>query len=449
MPRLSGDGWGADNGGIVSDALPIPPHANASRYERQAGALAATVDASEAALREWAEALVTEATASRSAVADTDPSLAAERAVDRLVTSWRRSASGSERAGLAAARAFVAESHGFTTWDAFISHVAQRGEPGSATARFEAAVDAIVSGDGSRLADLLAADPALVEQRSDRAHRSTLLHYVAANGVEDFRQATPPNIVAIARQLLDAGADVNAQSEAYGGGATALGLAATSLHPQRGGVQIALLDTLLAWGAWMERPGLAGNGHDAVLGCLANGQPEAAAHLASRGAPLQLASAAGVGRLDIVEAKLQDAPDRAAVQQAFMYACGYGHLQVAERLLLAGAEPAVGDRTGETPLHWASGSHHQAVVALLLSRGAPVDARDWNGETALFAAARLGRTTERDASRWARAREVVATLLAAGAEFRPEWPGPRLTAALQRDPAMARLLGLAAERGHA
>jgi hypothetical protein len=27
---------------------------------------------------------------------------------------------------------------------------------------------------------------------STRAHRSTLLHYISANGVEDFRQKTPP-----------------------------------------------------------------------------------------------------------------------------------------------------------------------------------------------------------------------------------------------------------------
>jgi ankyrin repeat protein len=432
----------------VSDALPIPPHADVSRYEQHAEALAATADAPEAALREWAEALVAEATVATSAVADTEPTLAAERAVDRLVTKWRRSASGGERSGLAAAQAFVADAHEFTGWDAFIAHVTQLGDPGSPVARFEAAADAIVGGDIDRLVDLLDADPALIEQRSDRAHRSTLLHYVAANGVEDFRQATPPNIVAIARRLLDAGADVNAQSEAYGGGATALGLAATSLHPQRAGVQIALLDELLARGAWIERPGVAGNGHHAVLGCLANGQPEAAAHLASRGASLDLVSAAGVGRLDVVEAALQGEPDRAAIQNAFMYACGYGHLAVAERLLQAGAEAAVGDRTGETPLHWASGSHHPAVVALLLSRGAPVDARDTTWEATPLEWALYSHTTERDASRWARAREVAAALIAAGAEFRPEWPGPRLTAALQRDPEMARLLGLPAKPGN-
>ena len=47
--------------------------------------------------------------------------------------------------------------------------------------------------------------------------RATLLHYVAANGVEGYRQLTPPNAVAIADALLDAGADVDALADMYGG----------------------------------------------------------------------------------------------------------------------------------------------------------------------------------------------------------------------------------------
>jgi len=71
--------------------------------------------------------------------------------------------------------------------------------------------------------------------RSTRDHHSTLLHYVSANGVEDFRQKTPPNIVEITNLLLDAGAEVDAESDAYGGGCTTLGLVATSVHPEQAG----------------------------------------------------------------------------------------------------------------------------------------------------------------------------------------------------------------------
>src|SRR5258708_68383 len=67
------------------------------------------------------------------------------------------------------------------------------------------------------LEKLLSENPTLVCARSTREHRSTLLHYVSANGVENFRQKTPKNIVEITKLLLKAGADVNAESDAYGG----------------------------------------------------------------------------------------------------------------------------------------------------------------------------------------------------------------------------------------
>jgi hypothetical protein len=83
---------------------------------------------------------------------------------------------------------------------------------------FERAVDAVVGGDAQGLSEMLRVNPGLVRARSEREHRSTLLHYVSANGVEDVRQKTPSNIVEIANLLLQAGADVNAESNAYGGG---------------------------------------------------------------------------------------------------------------------------------------------------------------------------------------------------------------------------------------
>jgi len=80
-------------------------------------------------------------------------------------------------------------------------------------ARFERAAAAVVDGDLVTLAALLAADPGLATARSqlvtDRhppVHRATLLHYVAANGVEDARQRSPRNAAEVARLLLDAGA---------------------------------------------------------------------------------------------------------------------------------------------------------------------------------------------------------------------------------------------------
>jgi ankyrin repeat protein len=279
------------------------------------------------------------------------------------------------------AQFFVARQHGFASWPKLATHVESLTRPGSPVSNFEAAVEAIVRGDAAALRRLLHAHPDLVKARSTRDHQSTLLHYVSANGVENFRQTTPPNIVEIARILLDAGADVNAASDAYGGGSTALGLAATSLHPQQAGVQIALLDTLLEHGARIQQAAAVDDG-STITGCLANGQPDAAAYLARRGAVMNLEGAAGLGRLDVVRTFFDEGgvlvreATRAQLDSAFLYACGYGHSEVIAFLLDRGVDPNVRNRGGETGLHWATFGPHPDVARQLLQRGAAVDVRD-------------------------------------------------------------------------
>jgi len=76
--------------------------------------------------------------------------------------------------------------------------------------------------------------------------------YVSANGIEDFRQKTPKNSVEIAKLLLDAGAEVNAESDAYGGRPTTLRLTATSCHPEAAGLSIPLMELLISRGAPIE-----------------------------------------------------------------------------------------------------------------------------------------------------------------------------------------------------
>ena len=150
---------------------------------------------------------------------------------------------------LADAQLVVARLHHIESWPRLLEYGDALDRKDPAVSRFENAVDAIVTGNTFALRDILLGSPAIIHQRSTRAHASTLLHYVSANGVEDYRQVTPANIVDVARTLLDAGAEVDAESGAYGGGSTTLGLTATSAHPRLAGVQLALMDLLIDHGA--------------------------------------------------------------------------------------------------------------------------------------------------------------------------------------------------------
>ena len=293
---------------------------------------------------------------------------------------------------------------------------------------FEAAADAIVAGDLATLERLMSSDPSLVHERSTREHRATLLHYVAANGVENYRQKTPSNIVEIAAALLSAGAVVDAVADMYGGNSTTLGLAATSIHPLRAGVQNALIDLLLKHGADINCSGGAGRNVSIVNGCLANGRGEAAEHLAGCGATLDLESASGVGRLDLVSAffaadgTLEPTATVAQMRDGFCWACQFGRTDVAEFLLDRGLDVAATfpRHHGQTGLHWAACGGHPSTVKLLLNRHAPIDAIDESFGTTPLSWALYSWAGEPEASR-DRYYVVVALLVAAGAAVSPEW----------------------------
>src|ERR1700730_13367704 len=114
------------------------------------------------------------------------------------------------------AQLVIAREHGFESWPKFARHIDALTRASSPVSRFEVAADAIVAGDVATLASLLSQDPELVRTRSTRVHRATLLHYVGANGVENYRQRTPHNAVEVAKLLLDAGAAVDALADSYG-----------------------------------------------------------------------------------------------------------------------------------------------------------------------------------------------------------------------------------------
>lgn len=94
-----------------------------------------------------------------------------------------------------------------------------------------------------------------------------------------------------------------------------------------------------------------------------------------------------------VAARLLAQPDlrvdaaNAAGETALMMAALKGRLDGMQRLLERGARV---DRDGWTPLHYAASGPEPKAVALLLDRGAAIDARAPNGATALMMAARYG-----------------------------------------------------------
>jgi len=154
-----------------------------------------------------------------------------------------------EKYSLAEAQCAVARSYGFGSWAKLTEFTIRINRPYSEVMQFESAVNAVVTGDTATLAALLRGNPELVHLRSMRMHHATLLHYVSANGVECERRQSSANAVAVAKLLLDAGAEVDAPYPGPDSDNTALGLVATSLHANRAGVQAALIEILLNAGA--------------------------------------------------------------------------------------------------------------------------------------------------------------------------------------------------------
>jgi ankyrin repeat protein len=325
------------------------------------------------------------------------------------------------------ARSIIASNHHFDTWARFCEYNESLKDKDSLVARFEAAVDAIVDGNVSRLRRLLRATPDLIRARSTRRHHSTLLHYIGANGVEDFRQKTPKKLLKITEILLDAGADPDAVADMYGGGCTTIGLVATSVHPYLAGLQNALMQILLDRGARIDQSHAGGNQQSAVISCLANGRGEAAVYLAERGAPLDLVGAAGVGRLDVVRSFFDDdgAPKegvtRKQMESGLIYACGWGRYDVVEYLLRIGVDPGAMNDQQETGLHWAAVGGEVAVVKLLVEKGAPVEARDRRFVNTPLAWAIYGWRETSGTDERRPYEEIAAFLVAAGAAVRPKW----------------------------
>jgi ankyrin repeat protein len=365
------------------DALPLPPRPHLDQYKKRAkDLLKASQSTDPAVIRasaaQWIASLV------RLSNLTLTPQLPVriDHWTDELENFAREKLS--ESSTLTAAQFVIARAHGFESWPKLAHHIDALTRTNSSVGSFEQAADAIVTGDIATLEKLLRENPDLIRARSERRHQATLLHYVSANGVEGYRQKTPTNIVVIAGCLLRNGADVNLIADVYGG-STTLALVATSIHPERAGVQADLMQLLLDHGATIDTNSTV----PLVNICLANGRGRAAEFLATRGAHLDLEGASGVGRLDAVKNYFEESgalrPHVPGIQmeRGFSWACEYGRNDVVEFLLQRGASLESQANTGQTALHWAVIGGQEDAIKLLLDRGASLEAINVYGGTAL------------------------------------------------------------------
>jgi ankyrin repeat protein len=262
-----------------------------------------------------------------------------------------------------AASLVIALDHGYADWGA-----ARADADLSVDTRFEAAADAIQWGELTALRDLLDAHPPLISMRSPFPHHCTLLHHVAANGIEVERQLqSPPNATQVMRLLLDRGADPDAACDLYGGGPsmTTLCLLVSSCVPAEAGVQALLAGVLCRGGAAVDGP----EDDGAPLGtAITFGYTEAAEELVRCGARVDnLVFHAALGDLAAVRGYFAaGVPAGNLLEQALGSAALHGRRDVVEFLLGQGPDLSFADPSfGATARGAASYAGHTEIVALI------------------------------------------------------------------------------------
>lgn len=245
---------------------------------------------------------------------------------------------------------------------------------------FQQAVDALDRGDESALRQLLAQHPRLARERLHAP--GTWLREQVGNALDGFFRAPyllwfvaedpprrgrlPSNIAELAQLIVAAARRGGAVQEQVD---YALRLVSWSWIARDSGVQIPLIDVLLAAGATPH-----GNPDNALV----NGNIAAAEHLVQRGAEVTLGTAACLERWDDV-ARLAPHSAPPVLQFALVLAALNGRAEAVARLLGHGADPHEPSRelyAHGTPLHHAVCSGSLETVDVLLAAGASLDAQD-------------------------------------------------------------------------
>jgi ankyrin repeat protein len=236
---------------------------------------------------------------------------------------------------------------------------------------FRRAVELIDSGNVAQLAQLLKQNPGLIHQRvtfdGDGYFRNpSLLEFIVENPI---RHGTlPPNVVDVARTILQAGPEPRAINDT-------LGLVASGRVVRECYVQLPLIALLCESGA---------DPNSALETAVVHGEFGAIDELLRHGAKPGLPILAALGRTKEFFSFL---PSSTLGQRhlALAFAAQYGHAEIVRALLDAGEDPnrynPAGAHSNSTPLHQAALAGHFDVVKLLVERGAKLDTQDlhWKG----------------------------------------------------------------------
>src|SRR5262249_23504734 len=157
------------------DAIPLAPRPSLEQYRKLAKDLVKASRSREiTTIREWAADWIDRLARQESLTVTADqhagelPSHVgrkrSEREIADIVRDAERDQLLNDGAGIPLTRAqlFVARLHGFESWPRLVSHIEARQQADSPVSRFEAAADAIVSGDIATLERLIRAHPDLL-----------------------------------------------------------------------------------------------------------------------------------------------------------------------------------------------------------------------------------------------------------------------------------------------
>ncbi|HVQ12303.1 MAG TPA: ankyrin repeat domain-containing protein [Vicinamibacterales bacterium] len=202
------------------------------------------------------------------------------------------------------------------------------------------------------------------------------------------------------KSLLDAGLDPNSKT---GRGSTLLMMAAPDVDKVR---------LLIARGADVKSRGAAGTdastiaaahyGTSASLRALLDAGAEAQPPERGRHSPMQYAAMSG----DIESVRLLLARGAESSAEAVSESVTFGHPDVVQALVDAGANVRLTESSGINLLHWATITNRATVVPVLVKAGVPLNATDESGYTPLMYAASVD---EGDTA-------TLKALLAAGAD---------------------------------